>query len=271
MGQRSDDDYLLSDDERACFARDGYVHLPGFMSEPEVAALERVYERFLRREIHVEGRDFCDMSSEYGGGVDDFAIVNVMLPGTYEPSLRGSVYERRAASVSAQLCGDGMALDYDQLVAKRPQREDAVFAWHQDLAYWPITKDQRTASFWLAIDATTVDNGCLCFVPGVHREPELRLHAPLDGDRDKSHTLVTHPLAHDQVRPVELARGDVTVHHERALHGSQGNATDAWRRGWVLAFRAESCIEAERAIGFTHSHNDDLSVLRSVGRAGDAR
>ncbi len=26
-----------------------------------------------------------------------------------------------------------MAVDYDQILAKRPQRDDAVFAWHQDM------------------------------------------------------------------------------------------------------------------------------------------
>ena len=27
-----------------------------------------------------------------------------------------------------------MGIDYDQLLAKRPSSEDAVFAWHQDMA-----------------------------------------------------------------------------------------------------------------------------------------
>ena len=60
---------------------------------------------------------------------------------------------------------------------------------HQDLAYWLITKDTRTASFWFAIDNSTVENGCLHFVPGSHLEPDLRDHGSLHGNRDKSHTL----------------------------------------------------------------------------------
>jgi ectoine hydroxylase-related dioxygenase (phytanoyl-CoA dioxygenase family) len=65
-----------------------------------------------------------------------------------------------------------------------------VFHWHQDLAYWPVTPDPRTASFWLALDDTDLDNGCLSFVAGSHREPRLRPHLPLHGDREQSHTLV---------------------------------------------------------------------------------
>src|SRR5438067_1706640 len=51
---------------KAAFAEDGYVRLPGVLSEDEVAALEVVYDRFLRQEIRVDGKDFCDMAGDYG-------------------------------------------------------------------------------------------------------------------------------------------------------------------------------------------------------------
>lgn len=31
----------------------------------------------------------------------------------------------------------------------------------KDLAYWPVTPDTRTASFWLAIDDSNEQNGCI--------------------------------------------------------------------------------------------------------------
>lgn len=49
--------------------------------------------RFLRREIPVEGRDFCDMSGDYTKSLNDFSIINIMLPsrfafhGLVDPSL----------------------------------------------------------------------------------------------------------------------------------------------------------------------------------------
>jgi hypothetical protein len=49
------------------------------------------------------------------------------------------------------------------------------------------------------------------------------------------------------------------------VHGSGGNGSNRWRRGWVLAFRAQATIAAERAMGFTHSHNDDVQVLTLIG------
>jgi hypothetical protein len=270
--RRQGDFYRVLQEEVERFRTDGYVHLRGVLAEEELRELEQVYERFLRREIPVPGRDFCDMSGDYSRPLEEFAIVNVMLPRKYHPPLAGNVYERRAAAIAEQLVGPDLELDYDQLLAKRPGREDAVFAWHQDQAYWPDTPDTRTASFWLAIDDSTVENGCVCFVPGSHREARLRPHRPLHGDRARSHTLVAEvDPARDEIRPVPIRRGDVTVHNERTVHGSGGNRTDGWRRAYILAFRARDTVARERALGFTHSHEDHKQVLDSVGVEGESR
>jgi hypothetical protein len=267
MGTRQDTSYRLTPDEIERFRRDGWVHLAGLLSESELDVIEADYRRFLAREIAVAGRDFCDMSAGYDKPADSFSIVNIMLPRHYHPAWRGNVYETRAASVAAQLCGADMVLDYDQLVAKRPRKADAVFHWHQDLAYWPVTDDTRTASFWLALDDATLANGCMRFVRGSQREPHLRPHRPMLDDRDKSHTLVAEvDEEREPIVAAEIRRGDVSVHHERTVHGSGGNSTDGWRRAYIVAFRARATVEEERRRGFTHSHNDAPGVLGAVGR-----
>ncbi len=267
------DRYAVSDDERDHFRQLGYVHLRGLLTGAEVAQLEEVYDRFLSREIDVAGKDFCDMAGDYGRDPEDFSIINVMLPRTYHPAWNGNVFERRAASVAEQLVGTGMALDYDQLLAKQPFKDDAVFAWHQDMAYWPDTPDTRTATLWLAIDDSTVDNGCMRFVPGTVAEPTLRPHVPQFGDRGTSHALGTDLRNGDVVIDVPIRCGDVTVHDERVMHGSGGNRTAGLRRAYILAFRSNDTIRIERELGFTHSHNDAHDVLDAVGNAvgGQAR
>lgn len=267
MGTREGTSYRLTPAEIDGFRREGWVHLPGLLSEAEVSAIELDYQRFLAREIPVPGRDFCDMSAGYDKPVESFSIVNVMLPRRYFAAWQGNPYEARAASVAAQLCGPDMVLDYDQLVAKPPRKPDAVFHWHQDLAYWPVTADTRTASFWLALDDATLANGCLRFVAGSHHEPKLRSHRPMLDDRERSHTLVAQvDERRERIVPAEIRRGDATVHHERTVHGSGGNASERWRRAYIVAFRARATVEEERRRGFTHSHNDAASVLGSVGR-----
>ena len=263
--RRNGDTYSVSDDEVAAFRRDGYVHLRAVMSDGEMDAIEAVYDRFLRGEIEVTGKDLNDMTTgEHGTDPSGYAVVNVMLPRRYHPAWQGNLFERRAQSIADQLCGPGMTIDFDQLLAKSPGREDAVFHWHQDQAYWIDTDDRRTATCWLAVDDSTIENGCMQFLPGSHAEP-VRPHRPLHADRSASHTLVTDLRAADVMVPVPIRRGDITVHNEGVLHGSGGNTSaSSYRRAYIVAFRTVSTVEEERRRGFTHSHNDSPEVLDAV-------
>ena len=263
--RRRPNSYVVSDDEREAFRRDGYVHLRGVLSPDEVDEIEAVYDAFLRREIAVDGKDFNDMTTgEHGTDPSGYAIVNVMLPRRYYPAWVGNVFERRAQSIAEQLCGEGMTIDFDQLLAKHPGRSDAVFGWHQDQAYWIDTDDRRTATCWLAIEDSTVENGCMQFLPGSHTEP-VRPHRPLHEDRTRSHTLITDAREGDVMVPVPISRGDITVHSEGVLHGSGGNTTESsWRRAYIVALRSVDAVRQERALGFTHSHNDGTKVLDEV-------
>ena len=265
LGRRRGDTYLVTDAEREAFGRDGYLHLRGVLSEPEVLEIERVYDAFLRGEIHVVGKDFNDMTTgEHGTDARSYAVVNIMLPRRYYPNWQGNVFERRALSIAEQLCGEGMSLDFDQLLAKSPGREDAVFHWHQDQAYWIDTDDRRTATCWLAVDDSTEENGCMQFLVGSHLEP-VRPHHPLHGDRGKSHTLLTDLRPGEKPTPVPIQRGDITVHNEGVLHGSGGNRSKtSYRRAYIAAMRSSDTVRQERALGFTHSHNDADQVLSKV-------
>jgi phytanoyl-CoA hydroxylase len=270
MGQLDDNGrYVIADDDLVRFKEDGFVHLPGVLTEAEIAAIEADYDRFLRREIDVAGKDFCDMAGDYGRDPSDYSIVNVMLPRKYFPPWQGNTYEQRTADIAEQLCGIGMTIDYDQLLAKQPHKTDAVFAWHQDMAYWPSTEDRRTATFWLAVDDSTIDNGCMRFVPATTHEDQLRPHTPMFGGRGESHALGTELRPGDDVVITPIARGDCTVHNERVMHGSGGNGTDGFRRAYILAYRSEATVKIERELGFTHSHNDTPDVLDTVGVAGE--
>jgi hypothetical protein len=257
-------DYRLTQEQIAAYARDGYLTLPGVLAEAEIATIEPIFQRFIEGRVAGMGRDFCDMSGPYGRAFEDFNLVNAVLPRVYEPALVGNVFEARATSIARQLIGDDATLDYDQFLAKRPERPGAVFAWHQDLGYWPTgTPDTRTVTCSLALDDATPDNGCLEVVPGSHLEPRLRAHRPSAWStspelRDEAHTLTAELLPTDRIVALPIGRGSITVHNERIVHGSGGNLTAGWRRTYVVAHRSRATVEYERSIGFTHSHNDAI-------------
>ena len=224
----------------------------------------------LRREIPVAGRDYCDMAGDYARPIEDFEILNVMLPRRYHPPLADNIYERRAADVARQLCGDDLVLDYDQLVAKPPPQAgrrvplapgSRLLADHHRHAHRHVVarvrrhaRRQRLSPLRarLAPEARSAARTCRCSGIAAAATPSW----------PRSTRRATNPLA-------ELHRGDVTVHHERTLHGSGGNASDRWRRGYVVAFRARATVAEERALGFSHSHNDDVEDPQLDRRADE--
>ena len=253
----------LSPDQIQAFARDGYLVIPGFLSESELEPIEAIYSKFHRGEVSGMGRDLCDMSGPYTRRFEDFEIINAVLPRTYEPALCDNVFERHAEHVARQLIGDDVTLDYDQFLTKKPHCPGAQFAMHQDLGYWPTgTPGTATTTCSLALDDATLENGCLQVVPGSHQEQALRPHRPVlqegEGPRDGSHTLSIELKPEDELVPLPVRRGDITVHNERIVHGSGGNPSANWRRTYVIAHRTRAIVEYERAIGFTHSHNDTI-------------
>lgn len=106
-GRRNGDTYLVTPEELETFRRDGYVHLRGVMSAAEMDEIEHVYDRFLRGEIAVEGKDFNDMTTgEHGTDPSGYAVVNVMLPAATSPSGRGTS-SSAARSPSRTSCAEG--------------------------------------------------------------------------------------------------------------------------------------------------------------------
>jgi ectoine hydroxylase-related dioxygenase (phytanoyl-CoA dioxygenase family) len=123
---------------------------------------------------------------------------------------------------------------HDQLFCK-PARHGGVVAWHQDYSYWTRTTPMQHLTCWIGLDDSTIDNGCLHYVPGSHRWDLLPITG-LAGDmeairgvlNDEQWEQFQHPAA------IELKRGECAFHHPLMVHGSYENRTDRPRRACVL-------------------------------------
>ena len=257
--RRDGADYRITDQEIQQYKEQGYLVLNGFLTEEELQFLDPWFEHFVSGKEPGMKKDFCDMSQPYGTPVEEFRLVNAMLPSKYRKELVDNIYHQIASKVANQLYEGDAVMDYEQFLAKKPQKENAEFAMHQDLGYWPKTENTWTATFSLALSDSGFEQGCLCVVPGANNEPELRSHKPKDGSRDDSHTLVIESKETDELVYLPVKRGDVTIHDERIVHGSAGNVSSEWRKTYVMAFRDVNTVKQERDMGFTHSHNDEVN------------
>ena len=261
--------YLVNKKEINQFNSQGYLVLKDVLTEKEMQSIDPIFDHFISgKEQKKMKRDFCDMSQPYGTPFEKFQLINAMLPGKYMPSFKENIFYKIAKDISNQLYKNGKAeMDYEQFLAKKPSKKGAEFSMHQDLGYWPKTKNTWTATFSLALSDADVINGCLHVIPGSNKEAELRKHKPKsyskgekkpNSERDDSHTLVIESSPNDKVIYLPLKRGDITIHDEKIVHGSGGNHSNEWRKTYIIAFRDSETIKKERLIGFTHSHNDKV-------------
>ena len=97
--------------------------LAGVLSAEELAAeVTPHYDAFMRGDVLPEGKDLCDMSGAIGRERDEFTVYNAMLPRRYRPEMRGNLFERRCASIMAQLyAAKSMSIDYDQILGALPK------------------------------------------------------------------------------------------------------------------------------------------------------
>lgn len=130
---------------------------------------------------------------------------------------------------------------HDQLFYK-PAKHGGVVAWHQDYSYWTRTIAMQHLTCWTGLDDSTVENGCLHYVPGSHKwgllnAPELA--GNMDGLLDY---LSPEQKAEFKPVPIELKAGYATFHHPLLVHGSYENRSDRPRRAFVLNVFADGTI-----------------------------
>jgi ectoine hydroxylase-related dioxygenase (phytanoyl-CoA dioxygenase family) len=134
---------------------------------------------------------------------------------------------------AAQLLGGAVRFWHDQLFCK-PARHGGVVAWHQDYSYWTRTTPLAHLTCWTGLDDSTRANGCVHYVPGSHRWPDLPITG-LAGDMDAIQAVLTEEQR-ERFRPIaiELKAGEASFHHPRLIHGSYANDTARPRRAAVI-------------------------------------
>jgi ectoine hydroxylase-related dioxygenase (phytanoyl-CoA dioxygenase family) len=146
---------------------------------------------------------------------------------------------------ASQLLEGSVRFWHDQLFCK-PSHHGGVVAWHQDYSYWTRTKPLAHLTVWIALDDSTVENGCLRYVPGSHRWPLLPMPA-LAGEMDGLREVLTPEQIgqFDKEVLVEVKAGECAFHHPLLVHGSKENRSDRSRRAAVVNYVRDGVISVK--------------------------
>lgn len=216
---------LLTPDEIDRYQRDGWC-VPAYrLPAAQLAHLRETLDRLIRENpdvrperlvsIHIEGRN--------AEGVRGSAA---FLDLARDPALVDRV---------AQLIGDDVILWGCQIFCK-PGGDGMEVPWHQDGHYWPI-RPLATCTVWVALDDSTVENGCLRVIPGSHRDGVLHPH--LREDRDD--VVLNQRTADGFFDPstavdIALEAGQMSLHDVHMVHGSNPNRSPKRRAGVAIRY-----------------------------------
>lgn len=199
----------------------GYLKGISIFNQAEIDAHRRYFDRLLAKQM-ADGGDSYSLRrlTRYCQSVWDIATHPRILD--YVEDLIGPDIIAWGTQYFCKLPGDGK-----------------VVSWHQDASYWPLTP-AHTVTLWLAIDNSDRENGCMQVIPGTHRLGHLEFD--LSGADENSVLPQKIQEVEQYGDPVcfELKAGEISLHADMLIHGSDPNTSNRRRCGLTIRYAAAS-------------------------------
>ncbi|MAF13057.1 phytanoyl-CoA dioxygenase family protein [Candidatus Poribacteria bacterium] len=145
------------------------------------------------------------------------------------------VSDPRILDYVEDLLGENLVCWATHYFSKMPGDTKRV-AYHQDASYWPLSPS-KTVTVWLAIDDVDLENGAMEFVAGSHRDGQIAFEWSKPEEENVLSQSVHDPGRYGgEAVAVEMAAGQISLHSDMLLHGSEPNASDRRRCGLTMRF-----------------------------------
>lgn len=148
------------------------------------------------------------------------------------PWLTELIYHPNFLNTMEDLLGPNLLCPTSGFRIKKPG-DQVHAAWHQDAYYLRFEPVWTTCI--LAFSPATEDMGCIEVVPGSHRWGILD-HAETEDSKSLlvRHQQIVEPFDQSLARPIPLKPGELIVIHQRVIHGSKANTSNARRIYYLI-------------------------------------
>jgi ectoine hydroxylase-related dioxygenase (phytanoyl-CoA dioxygenase family) len=212
---------MLTEEQIAAYHRDGFVTPDYRVPESVLADIRGAHGRLVRQ--HQEFSDYCSALLAY----DTWFLTVARIP--------------EILDMVGQVIGSDIALWNSSFFAK-PARVGTRTPWHQDGEYWPI-EPLATCTVWIAVDASTKQNGCLRVIPGSHKSRRLARHNKSDAPGIALNLeLDESEFDESTAQDIVLEPGQISLHDVFLFHGSEPNHSDDSRRGMTLRYMPTTSV-----------------------------
>lgn len=237
----SEADYRLNDEQLDFFDRNGYLSGVRVLSDEQVDQLRDELKSLM--DPHAAGNELFYEYHTNESKDDSTVLFHALGAWRIQPGFHDLLWNPAFVIPARQLLGGPIRFWHDQLFCK-PALHGGVVAWHQDYSYWTRTTPLAHLTCWIGLDDSTRDNGCLQYIPGSHRWPDLPVTG-LTGEMQAIQDVLT-PEQRALFKPVhiELRKGECTFHHARTIHGSEANRTESPRRATLINVFRDGVVSA---------------------------
>jgi ectoine hydroxylase-related dioxygenase (phytanoyl-CoA dioxygenase family) len=129
---------------------------------------------------------------------------------------------------------------------KEPRAPGTV-PWHQDAYYWPLSPC-NTVTVWIAFDDADEGNGAMKLIPGSHLGGLMKHRATNDANATLNLGLADgSDFSTASAVQFRLGAGEISMHDDRAIHGSGANPSDRRRAGLTIRYSGTN-VKADLAI-----------------------
>ena len=178
-------------------------------------------------------RDYFDklLQNAMASGNDSYSISTAHLK---HKKVYDLLLNEKVVSIVGDLLGENIIGWGSHFFCKLPGDVKRI-SWHQDASYWPFSHT-NTVSCWLAIDDTTIENGCMKFIPGSHRFGLIDYEMSKNEEKNVLNQTVHKAENYGDPLTIELNAGQISIHSDLLLHSSNPNISEYRRCGLSLRY-----------------------------------
>jgi ectoine hydroxylase-related dioxygenase (phytanoyl-CoA dioxygenase family) len=219
------------------YRQNGFIVIDGFLSADELEHWRTVVTRgveerggvkFPGQAVKTGEDDKINPDADYFGNVFD-QIVNLWQTSA---DVKELMFDERIGRMAGQLAGvSGIRIWHDQTLYKRPWANPT--AWHLDTPFWSFYS-RDALSIWVALDDATLENGCLFFLPGTHREATFE-NPGITKNMNAIFTMYPQ-FARIKSMAAPMKAGSCSFHNGLCVHGANANMTPGFRRAMTCAY-----------------------------------
>jgi hypothetical protein len=221
----------LHPDEIEQYHREGYV-IPRYRLPPQrVAQMVDALEELLRNNpgVRPEKLVSAHVAGDNGEGVRGVAA---FLDLARDPEI---------VELVSGVIGEDVIL-WGCHVFCKPAGEGFETPWHQDGHYWPI-RPLANCTVWVALEESTVENGCLRVIPRSHAGSVLHEHLHEDrNDLTLNQRMADGTFDESTAVDLQLQPGQMSLHDVYMVHGATANRSQKRRTGAALRYMPATSV-----------------------------